>query len=101
MLQPEEFSGGEAPGQANFVLRKLGFTVVRKGEAVEGEKPARPDWGEAEVRLIVADYFDDAGERNSSASPSTRPNIAAAWPRNWPGGLTPPSSSSTPTSRRS
>jgi hypothetical protein len=32
ILLPEEFSGGEAPGQANFVLRKLGFTVVRKGE---------------------------------------------------------------------
>src|SRR3954452_5338531 len=30
VLQPEEFSGGEAPGQANFVLRKLGFTVARK-----------------------------------------------------------------------
>src|SRR5262245_43713762 len=33
-LSPEEFSGGEAPGQANFVLRKLGFTVVRKSEEV-------------------------------------------------------------------
>ena len=32
ILTPDEFSGGEAPGQANFVLRKLGFTVVRKGE---------------------------------------------------------------------
>lgn len=58
VLQPEEFSGGEAPGQANFVLRKLGFTVVRKGEAVvEAEKQAHPDWSEGEVRLIVADYF--------------------------------------------
>lgn len=58
VLQPEEFSGGEAPGQANYVLRKLGFTVVRKGEAVaEEEKQAHPDWSEGEVRLIVADYF--------------------------------------------
>src|SRR5437879_4160614 len=31
ILQPEEFSGGEAPGQANYVLRELGFTVERKG----------------------------------------------------------------------
>src|SRR5438477_10098479 len=31
-LQPEEFSGGEAPGQANYVLRELGFTVEKKGE---------------------------------------------------------------------
>ena len=57
-MQPEEFSGGEAPGQANFVLRKLGFTVVRKGEdAAEEENPARKDWSEQEVGLIVADYF--------------------------------------------
>ena len=31
ILAPEEFSGGEAPGQANFVLRELGFTVEKKG----------------------------------------------------------------------
>ena len=58
VLQPEEFSGGEAPGQANFVLRKLGFTVVRKGDdAAEEEKPIHKDWSEQEVGLIVADYF--------------------------------------------
>jgi hypothetical protein len=57
VLLPEEFSGGEAPGQANFVLRKLGFTVARKGEAVEDEKQAHIDWSQEEVRLIVADYF--------------------------------------------
>src|SRR5262250_3320011 len=45
VLLPEEFSGGEAPGQANFVLRKLGFTVVKKGETPDdGEEKARPDW---------------------------------------------------------
>src|SRR5262245_32471880 len=59
ILQPEEFSGGEAPGQANFVLRKLGFSVVRKGEDVgEEEKAPHKDWTEQEVGLIVADYFD-------------------------------------------
>jgi hypothetical protein len=59
LLRPDEFSGGEAPGQANIVLRKLGFTVVRKGEDIEQEeeKQVRPDWSEQEVRLIVADYF--------------------------------------------
>jgi hypothetical protein len=56
VLMPEEFSGGEAPGQANFVLRKLGFTVVSKGEA-EQEPEVAKDWTEEEVRLIVADYF--------------------------------------------
>jgi hypothetical protein len=57
-LLPEEFSGGEAPGQANFVLRKLGFTVLRKrdGDSVQDADAAR-DWNEQEVRLIVADYF--------------------------------------------
>lgn len=58
ILNPEEFSGGEAPGQANFLLRKLGFTVARKGEDAAEEKPARIDWTEQEVGLIVADYFD-------------------------------------------
>lgn len=58
ILIPEEFSGGEAPGQANFVLRKLGFTVVKKGEDIEEEKPAQKGWSAVEVRLIVADYFE-------------------------------------------
>jgi hypothetical protein len=37
MLGPEDFSGGEAPGQANFVLRELDFTVEKKnaGSVVE------------------------------------------------------------------
>ncbi len=56
LLLPEEFSGGEAPGQANYVLRKLGFTVTAKADA-EDEKPAYKDWTEKEVSLIVADYF--------------------------------------------
>src|SRR5262245_31636690 len=57
-LIPEEFSGGEAPGQANFVLRKLGFTVVKKSEDKDQEAQIGKDWSEDEVRLIVADYFD-------------------------------------------
>lgn len=57
ILQPEEFSGGEAPGQANFVLRKLGFTVVKKADE-EKEVQTGKDWSGNEVRLIVADYFD-------------------------------------------
>src|SRR5271166_6159334 len=55
VLLPEEFSDGEAPGQANFVLRKLGFTVLHKGEdSGEEEQPAHKDWSEQEVGLIVA-----------------------------------------------
>jgi hypothetical protein len=54
-LSPEEFSGGEAPGQANYVLRQLGFVVEAKGaSAAEAD---RRDWSPEEVALIVADYF--------------------------------------------
>src|SRR4051794_19485767 len=57
ILPPEAFSGGEAPGQANYALRSLGFTVEKKDEEPsESEKLA--DWSEEEVSLIVADYFD-------------------------------------------
>ena len=56
ILQPEEFSGGEAPGQANFVLRKLGFTVVKKSESETGDQDDS-EWSQNEIRLIVADYF--------------------------------------------
>ena len=41
ILQPEEFSGGEAPGQANFVLRELGFTVEKKGADMASEERGR------------------------------------------------------------
>jgi hypothetical protein len=59
LLRPDEFSDGEAPGQANFILRKLGFTVVKKGETdmADDDKQAHRDWSDQEVRLIVADYF--------------------------------------------
>jgi hypothetical protein len=34
-LGPDDFSGGEAPGQANYVLRNLGFDVVAKDGAAK------------------------------------------------------------------
>jgi hypothetical protein len=63
LLRPEEFSGGEAPGQANFVLRELGFRVEKKAlvtppeDAEEASERGRP-WSRDEVDLIVADYFN-------------------------------------------
>ena len=58
ILLPEEFSGGEAPEQPNFALRKLRFTVVRKVESEPSQdSDSARDWNEHEVRLIVADYF--------------------------------------------
>lgn len=57
ILGPKEFSGGEAPGQANYVLRRLGFTVPEIAEE-DAEKPVPKDWSEQEVRLIVADYYE-------------------------------------------
>src|SRR5262245_16094119 len=63
LLQPEEFSGGEAPCQANYVLRELGFLVEKKGswpdtEELADSAEAGGDWTPAEVDLIVGDYFD-------------------------------------------
>jgi hypothetical protein len=58
VLTPDEFSGGEAPGQANFVLRKLGFTVIKKVDEEEPEAQTCKDWTQNEARLVVADYFD-------------------------------------------
>jgi len=71
ILTPEEFSGGEAPGQANFVLRELGFTVEKKES--EELKADRRDWSRDEVDLIIADYFlmlraELAGEPYSKAN---------------------------------
>src|SRR5262249_46859778 len=43
VLLPEEFSGGEAPGQANYVLRKLGFNVVKKTAEEEPDTQAGKD----------------------------------------------------------
>src|SRR3954468_8978705 len=36
ILRPDEFSGGEAPGQANHALRQLGFVVVEKRRGSSG-----------------------------------------------------------------
>lgn len=60
ILSHKQFSGGDAPGHANHVLRRLGFTVVSKGEAVAGEDEpqGRKDWSAGEVALVVADYFE-------------------------------------------
>jgi hypothetical protein len=38
-LSPREFSGGNEPGQANHVLRQLGFDIIEKAEAVEPTRP--------------------------------------------------------------
>ena len=61
ILGHDEFSGGEGPGQANFVLRKLGFQVVKKGEAAETateNELTGKEWTDDEVRIIVASYFE-------------------------------------------
>lgn len=77
ILMPEEFSGGEAPGQANFVLRELGFTVERKDkgpvlDSIEEASERGRAWSRDEVDLIVSDYFlmlraELAGEPYSKA----------------------------------
>ncbi len=57
MLHHSEFSGGEAPGQANYELRRLGFKVEVKDRKEEDE-PRGKAWTDDEVGLLVADYFD-------------------------------------------
>jgi hypothetical protein len=55
VLLPEEFSGGEAPGQANFVLRELGFTVEKK----EPQEPESGGQDCAHPRLpTIVDHFE-------------------------------------------
>ncbi len=99
VLKPDEFSGGEAPGQANFVLRKLGFTVVRKGEEVAVEETPGTDWSAREVGLVVADYFGMLEEEMLGGA-LNKAEHSRAWPRNSARGRRGRSSSNTLTSRR-
>jgi hypothetical protein len=56
ILGPDSFSGGEAPGQANFELRRLGFTVEAKTTDEPKELTGKP-WSDDECKLLIADYF--------------------------------------------
>src|SRR5437868_6026983 len=63
VLLPDEFSGGAAPGQANFVLGELGFMVVPEDagsglDESEGAQERGQPWTRQEVDLIVADHFE-------------------------------------------
>ena len=81
ILRPDEFSGGEAPGQANHVLRSLGFTVVRKERSI-GPCPKRPS-----ARNTTAAW----GSGPPCSRPAGRPGVAPARLRElgiyrrWPG----------------
>jgi len=55
ILHHSQFSGGEAPGQANFVLRQLGFKVESKPD---DQVESSTVWSDDEVGLLIADYFD-------------------------------------------
>ena len=67
VLLPEEFSGGEAPGQANFVLRELGFTVDEAKGSEEPGGAAAADWsprrGRSDRRRLLHDAAGRAGRR--------------------------------------
>lgn len=63
-LRPDEFSGSEDLGQANYVLRKLGFNIVpKRGEGKE--TPVNKDWAEqdvawkGELSTLVAEFQID------------------------------------------
>lgn len=57
VLHPGKLSDGEAPGQANYELRRLGFQVEDKPQEPAG-KTTGSVWSEEEAQLLVADYFD-------------------------------------------
>lgn len=56
ILTPDEFSSGWAPGQACYVLDRLGFKIVDI-EGLEEDDSTPPDWSDQEASLVVADYF--------------------------------------------
>lgn len=56
LLRHSQFSGSEAPGQANYELRQLGFKVKGK-EKASMEDGAGSVWAPEEVSVLVADYF--------------------------------------------
>ena len=57
ILHHSKFSGGEAPSQANYELRRLKFDVHSKADKPVKEEAGKA-WSEEEVGLLVADYFD-------------------------------------------
>jgi hypothetical protein len=60
-LHHREFSGGEAPGQANYELRRLGFNVIAKQDESGEESEGAGVWTEEEVGLLIANYFEMLG----------------------------------------
>ena len=56
ILHHRKFGGGEAPGQANYELRRLGFTVESKAEGPVRDG-AGSTWTDDEAELLIADYF--------------------------------------------
>lgn len=56
ILHHSQFSGGEATGQANYELRRLGFKVEAKPD--DQKEDTGKVWSDEEVGLLIADYFD-------------------------------------------
>jgi hypothetical protein len=56
ILHHSQFSGGEAPGQANYELRRLGFKV--EGINEESSEERGKIWSDEELGVLIADYFD-------------------------------------------
>jgi hypothetical protein len=73
MLRPEELSRGEAPGQANFVLRELGFLVVPK-DAGSGLEESEVDLGPAG---LVLDHIASCSVHRGPGHSQHTPNSVA------------------------
>lgn len=86
VLPPQEFSGGQATGQANAVLRDLGFSVVRRSVArlssfqlrilhalcQSGDWMTRNEIGEA-IRLRSGGVFERGYSKAMGAPKSEKP----------------------------
>src|SRR5690606_17470839 len=63
VLGPEDFSGGNQPGQANHLLRSLGFKVRSK----DGDAPAQEEQNELDDSALVGATLDNLVEEAIAA----------------------------------
>ena len=62
-LGPADFSGGEAPGQANHYLRNLGLRIERLG-------PAGERWSDDEIQRVITVYMGMVRAHIAGKAPS-------------------------------
>jgi hypothetical protein len=81
MLKPEEFSGGEQTGQANHVLRQLGFVIERKSEP--NSRRGKMTIPRPEELYEVGYFLCRCGHRPADGKPARPPEVlgVSTWER--------------------